>query len=76
MAYHYTGTKPGTKSGRGGRPTKEALDRAGELLNGGASQREVTRTTGIARDTLRKHFPGKGWTFIEGGEFRALTRKE
>ena len=57
-------------------PSPERLEQAARLLADGASQREVCRTTGIARETLRKHFPGKGWTFIQGGEFRALTRKE
>jgi hypothetical protein len=55
-------------------PSAEQLAKAGQLLRDGASQREVTRTTGIARETLRKHFPGQGWTFIEGGEFRQLTK--
>lgn len=55
-------------------PAPEKLAQAAELLRGGASQREVTRTTGLARETIRKHFPGQGWTYIEGGEFRALTR--
>ena len=53
---------------------QEELERAKALLQDGASQREVTRTTGIARETLRKYFPGKGWTHREGGDFRALTR--
>ena len=52
----------------------ELLRRAADLLSDGASQREVQRTTGIARDTLRKYFPGKGWTYVEGGKFRALTK--
>ena len=57
-------------------PSPERLAQARQLLADGASQREVQRTTGIARETLRKHFPGQGWTFIDGGKFRALTRKE
>lgn len=52
---------------------QELLDKAARLYEDGASQREITRTTGLSRMTLRKHFPGKGWTFIEGGKFRALT---
>jgi len=48
----------------------ERLAQAARLLADGASQREVQRTTGLARETIRKYFPGKGWTFIEGGEFR------
>lgn len=55
-------------------PTPEQIDHARRLLNDGASQREVQRTTGIARETLRKHFPGRGWTYVEGGDFRALTK--
>jgi len=54
--------------------SREALDRAGKLLEDGASQREVTRTTGISRMTLRKYFPGLCWTFKDGGDFRALTK--
>jgi len=57
-------------------PSPERLAQAARLFEDGASQREVQRTTGIARETLRKYFPGKCWTFIEGGQFRALTRKE
>jgi DNA invertase Pin-like site-specific DNA recombinase len=57
-------------------PSPERLEQAAQLLADGASQREVTRTTGISRETLRKHFPGHGWTFVEGGKFRALTRNE
>lgn len=53
---------------------QELLNKAAALYEDGASQREITRTTGLARNTLRKHFPGHGWTFNEGGKFRALTR--
>ena len=55
-------------------PSPERLEQAARLLEDGASQREVQRTTGIHRTTLRKHFPGKGWTFVEGGQFRALLK--
>jgi DNA invertase Pin-like site-specific DNA recombinase len=57
-------------------PAPELLNQAADLLNDGASQREVCRTTGIHRATLRKYFPGKGWTYVQGGAFRALTRTE
>lgn len=56
-------------------PSPERLAQAAQLLTDGASQREVCRTTGLARETIRKHFPGKGWGFVEGGEFRALTKQ-
>lgn len=53
---------------------KQQINRAAELFNDGASQTEVHRTTGLARETLRKYFPGQGWTQKEGGDFRALTK--
>lgn len=55
-------------------PSPERLAQAARLFADGASQREVQRTTGIAYETLRKHFPGQGWTYRDGGNFRALTR--
>ena len=55
--------------------TQKDLDWAKTLFEDGASQCEVARTTGIARETLRKYFPGKGWTYKEGGDFRALTKR-
>lgn len=61
-------------SARGIPVSREALSRAGALLKDGASQREVTRTTGISRTTLRKYFPGECWSYKDGGDFRALTK--
>ncbi|MCO4257370.1 hypothetical protein [Pseudarthrobacter cellobiosi] len=55
-------------------PAPERLQQAADLFADGASQREVQRTTGLARETLAKHFPGRGWTYKEGGDFRALTK--
>lgn len=52
----------------------DRLRKAEQLFEDGASQREVTRTTGIGRGQLRKYFPGQGWTFKEGGDFRALVK--
>lgn len=57
-------------------PSPELLKQAEALLADGASQREVQRTTGLARETIRKHFPGKGWTQKQGGDFAALIRKD
>jgi DNA invertase Pin-like site-specific DNA recombinase len=54
--------------------TQAELDHAARLFADGASQTEVHRTTGIARETLRKRFPGMGWTYKEAGVFRALTK--
>ena len=51
---------------------QDRLKQAADLLADGASQREVQRTTGLARETIRKNFPGAGWTFTQGGEFQFL----
>lgn len=41
----------------------EVLVRAGDLLRDeGLSYREVARTVHVDVDTLRRHFPGHGWT--------------
>jgi hypothetical protein len=53
---------------------QERLRQASALFRDGASQREVTRTTGIAGETLIKHYPGHGWTYKQGGEFRQIIR--
>ena len=53
-------------------PTPEQLAQAADLFADGASQREVQRTTGISRETLRQRFPQNGWSYKEGGDFRAL----
>ncbi|GGH93898.1 hypothetical protein ACFFGR_09425 [Arthrobacter liuii] len=55
--------------------TQAELNRSAELFADGASQTEVHRTTGLARETLRKNFPGQGWTYREAGSIGFLTRK-
>lgn len=57
------------------RVPEATMNQAAALFADGASQGEVHRTTGISRDTLRKYFPGQRWTYTEGGQFRALTKK-
>lgn len=54
----------------------ETLTQARNLFDDGASQSEIQRTTGLSRETLRKHFPGQGWTYQEGGEFRQLIKDQ
>ena len=50
------------------------LKQAEELLKDGASYKEASRSTGVDRGILHKHFPGMGWTSVQSGQFRALTR--
>lgn len=55
-------------------PAPELLLQAEQLFADGASQTEVHRTTGMARETIRKYFPGRRWTYRQAGEFRQITR--
>lgn len=53
-------------------PEVELLRQAEAMLDDGASMREAARTLGVTRKWMSKHFRGRGWTFVQGGEFRAL----
>jgi len=48
--------------------TKERLALAEKCLDEGWSFIEITRTYGITGVTLRRHFPGRGWTLKEGAQ--------
>jgi hypothetical protein len=63
---------PGPKKARA---TPEEIEAAGRLLADGASYAETTRTTGVSHEKLKEEFPGMGWTYRQGGNHRALTRK-
>lgn len=52
-----------------------ALARAAELLDDGASYKEARRTTGLDLETLRRHFPGRGWTQAETNAWLSDTRR-
>ena len=45
------------------------------MFDDGMSQREVHRTTGVDRETIRAHFPGSGWDYSTGGAFNLATAK-
>jgi IS30 family transposase len=46
----------------GERLTADELARAEQLLDDGCSGNEVARTIGRSDTTIRRHFPGRGWT--------------
>lgn len=51
----------------------DLLRRATAMLDDGASQAEVIRSLeGASRRWVEKHFRGRGWTFKQAGEFRAM----
>ena len=58
-----------------GRPlTPERKEAARQLLDDGAPYEEVSRTLGITRVTLKRHFPGREWTRQEAGVLGAFVR--
>ena len=50
------------------------LEKARVLLEDGASYGEVVRTLHISRTVLRKHFPGYGWSSVEGGRLGGTVK--
>lgn len=48
--------------------TSERLKLAAQCLDDGWSFIEITRTHGITAVTLRRHFPGRGWTPKQGAQ--------
>lgn len=65
-------------SGVGGARTKLSDDeklRAAELLDGGASYREVARTIGRSASVICRRFPGRGWTLEQVAERASLDRR-
>lgn len=53
--------------------TPDRLAQVEAMLDDGASQREIQRTLGVDRETIRAHFPGRGWSLSEGGKFALAT---
>ncbi|AYN58260.1 helix-turn-helix DNA-binding protein [Arthrobacter phage Kepler] len=51
------------------RPTPERLEEIRARLDDGWSTKEITRTFGITWRTINRHFPGRGWTKAQAGEF-------
>lgn len=54
--------------------TPERLEQARQLVEDGASQMEIRRSTGLARETIVKYFPDCRWTFQEAGTHGAFVR--
>lgn len=58
----------------GRRYTPEELATYETCLDEGWSFREITRTYGVDKDTLARHFPGRGWTRTQTGELVGAMR--
>ena len=52
----------------------DELQRAEQLLNDGCSYADVARTLGRSPQAIRYHFPGRGWTFIQCGQYAMTVR--
>lgn len=49
--------------------TQEELERAEALLDDGASLSEIARTLKLSERTIRRRFPGRGWTKEQTAEY-------
>jgi AraC-like DNA-binding protein len=61
---------------RGRRVEGEWRDYLASLIGDGWSFTEIERTTGVSATTLRKHFPGMGWTPAQYGPYGVLRKRE
>lgn len=55
--------------------TADEIHTAEAMFDDGCSFAEVGRTIGRATGTVAKHWPGRGWTKAQCGEWAALIRK-
>lgn len=55
--------------------TPAQIHRARQLLDDGASYKEVARTIGCANKSVRYRFPGRGWTLAECGRWGRFLDK-
>jgi DNA invertase Pin-like site-specific DNA recombinase len=62
------GKRTGRPTGRPPSVTPEQFTRAYDMLVEGLSYREVCRTLGIPRTTLREKYPNMGWSLSEAGK--------
>jgi hypothetical protein len=68
-------TKLGIKSPNRLNLSPERLATIEAMLDDGMSFKEIHRTEGADMETLRNHFPGRGWTIQEACEYRAALRE-
>lgn len=55
--------------------TPQQLALARQLLDDGCSYAEAARTVGASTTAIAAHFPGKGWTPIQGGMWGTYVRR-
>ena len=57
------------------RVTPDQWQTAERMLDDGCSLTEIARTIGASPTTVAAHYPGRGWTKQQVGEWRAFMRK-
>ena len=55
--------------------TAEQIDHARQMLIDGASYAEVARTIGCNKETVRRRFPGRGWTREQSYDYLRTLRQ-
>ena len=68
-------TRMGIKSPNRLNLSPERLATIEAMLDDGMSFKEIHRTEGADMETLRNHFPGRGWSIQEACEYRAALRE-
>lgn len=54
--------------------TAERLANIERMIEDGMSFKEIHRTEGVDMETLKKYFPGRGWTPAQAAEYRQMLR--
>lgn len=54
--------------------TSEMVARAATMLDDGASYAEVARTLGVDLSSIKRRFPGRGWTRQQCGQWSMFNR--
>jgi hypothetical protein len=54
--------------------TADEIARAEQMLDDGASLKEVARTLGRCREAIERRFPGRAWTPTQVAEWRHMKR--
>lgn len=67
-------TQIGIKSPNLRKLTPERMAVIESMLEDGMPFQEIHRTEGVDMETLRKYFPGRGWTVEQSNEYRAAIR--
>ena len=57
------------------RVTPDQWQTAERMLDDGCSLAEIARTIGTSASTVATHYPGRGWTKQEVGQWRAFMRR-